>query len=66
MSLMTNTDLSMSLKGFILFETYMKLIMYNEQEKLKWHNIVLKAKELEEYGKKRRKEREMKAARKNS
>lgn len=25
---MTNTDLSMSLKGFILFETYMKLIMY--------------------------------------
>lgn len=30
MSLMTNTDLSMSLKGFILFETYMKLIMYNE------------------------------------
>ena len=47
MSLMTNTDLSMSLKGFILFETYMKLIMYNEQEKLKWHNIVLKEKELE-------------------
>lgn len=49
MSLMTNTDLSMSLKGFILFETYMKLIMYNEQEKLKWHNIVLKEKELEGY-----------------
>lgn len=39
---MTNTDLSMSLKGFILFETYMKWVCYMSEDRLpQWQEWLL-------------------------